>query len=324
MMKKARLALLLSLLLAPVLLLVWVQQPLVFPRASVLPAAVDGAALRQHVEVLSQDLVPRDHDHPENLDRAAAYIREHFEAAGSRVEEQPYQADGKTYRNVILRLGPTEGEAIVLGAHYDAYDVYPAADDNASGVAALLELARLLADQELQRPLHLVAYTLEEPPYFRTQNMGSAVHARSLGAAGAEVAFMISIEMIGYFSDQPGSQTYPSPLIARLYPTTGNFIAVVGRFRDGFLVRRIKASLGSASDLPVVSMNAPANLVRGLDFSDHLNYWHQGFPGLMVTDTSFYRNFAYHTEGDTADRLDYGRMAEVVAGLHQVVLDHQD
>ena len=208
---------------------------------------------------------------------------------------------------------------MVVGAHYDVAGEQPGADDNASGVAGLLELARLLKGQSFRQRVELVVYTNEEPPFFRTPYMGSAVHARSLAESGKRASLMLSLECIGYFSDEPGSQDHPVRLLNAIYPTTGNFISLVGFYEDGDVSRQVKTAMKSASDLPVYSINAPSFVV-GVDFSDHLNYWNEGFVGMMVTDTAFYRNKAYHTPRDTADRLDYGRMAKVVDGVRAVVM----
>jgi hypothetical protein len=184
----------------------------------------------------------------------------------------------------------------------------------------LIELANLLGTRELPLGVELVAYTLEEPPNFRTSEMGSAVHAAALKRAGLQLRAMFSLEMIGYFSDVKGSQGFPFSPLAFFYPSEGNFIAVVGNTGGGLLVRRVKKAMLGASALPVYSINAPS-FIPGIDFSDHLNYWNEGFPAVMITDTAFYRNHAYHTSGDTAERLDYGRMAMVVQGVFGAVLD---
>jgi Zn-dependent M28 family amino/carboxypeptidase len=270
--------------------------------------------------MLSQQFSPRDQNNVANLDRAALYIRDRFAAGGARVTEQPFVVAGQTYRNVIGSFGPEAGERIVIGAHYDAYKQYPAADDNASGVAGLLELAGLLARQNLSMRVDLVAYTLEEPPYFYTPHMGSMVHAESLRKEGVKVRLMVSLEMIGYFSDQPDSQSFPISLLRLLYPSRGNFVSVVGSVGDGFLVRRIKSTMLAASPLAVYSINAP-RFVPGVDFSDHLSYWQAGYPAVMITDTAFYRNHNYHTAQDTAEKLDYQRMAMVVEDVAAVVGD---
>ncbi|HVJ61933.1 MAG TPA: M28 family peptidase [Tahibacter sp.] len=282
--------------------------------------SIDAARLERHVRMLSETLAPRDAGQPERLDAVAAYIRAEFARSGARVSEQPYPVEGATYRNVVASFGPADGEVIVVGAHYDACDALPGADDNASGVAGLIELAQALGKKPPRRRVDLVAYSLEEPPYFRTEHMGSAVHAASLKAAQVPVRAMIALEMIGYFTDMPESQRFPVPAMRALYPTTGNFIAVVGGVGGGSLVARVKSAMAGASDLPVYSMNAPSALI-GVDWSDHRSYWAQGYDAVMVTDTAFFRNTAYHTAQDTADRLDYARMAKVVAGVYAAVVD---
>jgi hypothetical protein len=287
-------------------------------------AGVDPARLEAHVRALAETFVPRDAAHPENLDRAAAYIRRELAAAGGRVEDQQFQAGGATYRNVIARFGPGTRERIVVGAHYDAAGPYPGADDNASGVAGLIELARLLGTSAgksaLKTQVELVAFTLEEPPYFASSAMGSAVHAQSLRRQGVPVRAMLALEMIGYFSDAPGSQQFPLPSLKLLYPSTGNFITVAGKLGQGALVRRIKRAMASASPLGVESISAPASL-PGISLSDHRNYWEAGYPAVMITDTAFYRNDNYHGATDTPDTLDYERMARVVQGVRAAVTD---
>jgi len=279
----------------------------------------DPARLERDVRALSETFVPRDWLHPENLDRAAEYLKGEFQATGARVSEQTYTVKDKTYRNVIARFGPETGDPIVVGAHYDAFEELPGADDNASGVAGVLELARLLAGQPLKGPVELVAYTLEEPPFFRTKNMGSVRHAVSLRDRGVKLRGVLVLEMIGFYSDTKGSQAYPMALMGLFYPSRGNFIAVVSNYGSLGLTRRVKKAMTAASDLPVRSMNAPA-FIPGVDFSDHHPYWDAGYDAVMITDSAFNRNRAYHTPGDTADRLDYRRMAKVVEGVLEAVL----
>ena len=298
----------------------WITQPMFSrpePRQSV---AVDPARLEKDVRALSEQLLPRDQTHPQNLDRAAAYIHDRLAESGGRISDQPFTVAGNTYRNVICSLGPASNERIVIGAHYDSYHEYPAADDNASGVAGLIELARVLARANLAQQVDLVAYTLEEPPYFGTPHMGSVVHAQSLRDNGVSVKAMLSLEMIGYFSDAPDSQSFPISLLRAFYPSQGNFIAIVGGLGEGGLVRRVKRAMLKSSQLPVYSINAP-RFVPGVDFSDHLSYWKAGYEALMITDTAFYRNHNYHSANDTAEKLDYRRMAMVVAGVYGVVID---
>lgn len=285
---------------------------------STVDAAVSADRLERHVRALSERFVPRDYLHPENLDRAAAYISAEMEAAGGTVVEQPFEVRGAGYRNVIASFGPKGTERIVVGAHYDTAGEVPGADDNASGVAGLIELARLLAAAPPAVGVDLVAYSLEEPPYFRSPHMGSSVHARSLREQGVRVRAMISLEMIGYFVDTPGSQSFPVGVLRWFYPGEGSFITVVGRLGDRALVRRIRGAMRRAAPLPVQSINAP-RWVPGVDFSDHASYWDAGYRAVMVTDTAFYRNPFYHTARDTAGTLDYPRMAMVVRGVDAAV-----
>lgn len=308
----------LVLVAAPFALWFWVTQPILRKGNSAAPA-VEPANLEAHVRTLSEKFFPRDHAHPENLERAARYVAEEFARAGGAVSEQTFEAAGKTYRNVSARFGPAEGPRIVVGAHYDAAGELPGADDNASGVAGLIELAYLLGRETPKLPVELVAFALEEPPYFRSRQMGSYVHAASLKAAGVEVRLMISLEMIGFFSDAPGSQQFPHPSLKSVYPSEGNFIGVVGTVGEAGAVRRVKAAMAGATPLPVYSINAPRS-VPGVDFSDQMNYWDAGYDALMITDTAFYRNPNYHGPADTFDTLDYARMAMVVRGVYAAVV----
>jgi Zn-dependent M28 family amino/carboxypeptidase len=285
-------------------------------------AVVAPGKLQPHVRMLSETLAPRHWQAPENLDRVAAYIGRHFMKAGGRVSEQPYAVEGiGRFRNVVASFGPQLGPRVIVGAHYDSAGPLPGADDNASGVAGLLELGYLLGQSRppLGSRVDLVAFTLEEPPYFATKHMGSWVHAAALKREGAVVRAMVSLEMIGYFNDAPNSQRFPHPLVGLLYPSTGDFIAVVGRVGQGALVRQVKKAMQRSTYLDVYSMNASPR-VAGVDFSDHRSYWEHGYRAVMITDTSFYRNHRYHTPKDTHDTLDYDRMAEVVRAIHRAVV----
>ena len=273
--------------------------------------------LRRHVEVLSKQFAARNGDHPAILSKAADYIAAEFRATGGRVSFQEFEVDHTRYKNVIAEYGPQTSDVLVIGAHYDTAGDQPGADDNASGVAGLLELGRLVSTTRLKAKIILAAYALEEPPYFRTAEMGSALHAKSLSERGVSVKLMISLEMVGYFSDRENSQNFPVSPLKLFYPTRGNFILVVDQLFSN-RAQELKKWMSAATDLPVYSLNAPA-FIPGVDFSDHLNFWSQGFPAVMVTDTSFYRNAAYHTRADTADRLDYQKMAQVVLGVYNYV-----
>jgi Zn-dependent M28 family amino/carboxypeptidase len=299
-------------------------QPVVTASRRAAPS-VDPARLEAHVRALSEVHHPRSVDVPERLAAGANYVREALRQAGAMPISQAFDYEGKRFENIVARFGPKTGPLLVIGAHYDshgavergAYVHTPGADDNASGVAALIELARLLTLNPPARPVELVAYTLEEPPVFRTAYMGSAVHASSLRAAGRDVELMISLEMVGYFSAAEATQSYPLPGMRFIYPDRGDFIAVVSRWGDWAETRRAKRLMAASTDLPVWSINAP-KWVPGIDFSDHLNYWEMGIPAVMVTDTAFYRNHEYHRSGDTWDRLDYPRMAKVVQAVYSL------
>ncbi len=283
-------------------------------------ATIDPAALERHVRMLSSTLHPRSYENATNLDAAADYVMGEFKALGAATDVQSYEVDGRAYRNIIARFGASTGPLLVIGAHYDSCGDTPGADDNASGVAGLIELARALQAKPPAQAVELVAFTLEEPPFFRTDSMGSYQHASALSRQGREVRLMLSLEMIGYFRDAPRSQQYPIAALKALYPGEGNFIALVGAYRDFGAMRRVKGLFKGASDLPATSINAPA-LVQGVDFSDHASYWRFKMPALMVTDTAFLRNPHYHGTGDTAEKLDYARMAQVVRGVYAVAME---
>ena len=251
------------------------------------PVAVDRQALHDHVMYLSTASPARTIGYLRILNETADYIQAQFESHGLSPELQEYQVEEGKVRNVIVQLGPTNKPRIVIGAHYDVCGEQPGADDNASGVAGLIELARIFKENEslLTHHFELVAYTLEEPPYFGTDLMGSAVHAKALHDAGAEVALMVSLEMIGYFTDEPDSQKFPSGLLEGLYPTVGNFIALVGNLKSKHTLERLKRPMLAAAKVPLYSISSPG-IVEGVDFSDHRNYWRYGYPAMMLTDTA--------------------------------------
>lgn len=278
--------------------------------------SIDINALREHTRVLSIEMAPRDYTHSGNLNKAADYISESLSSSGGRVAEQKFEVHGTEYKNIVAEFGPQGDELIVVGAHYDVEGESPGADDNASGVAGLLEIGRLLGEVQLKTKVALVAFTLEEPPFFRSGKMGSAVYAKSLKDAGSTVKLMIALEMIGYYSEEKGSQSYPMPLLKLFYPSSGNFITVVDQFMS-MQAQRMRASMTRVIDLPVYSINAPT-FIPGVDFSDHINFWRHGYPAVMITDTAFYRNLAYHSKEDRPERLNYEKMGQVVYG----VFDH--
>lgn len=300
--------------------LFWVlTQPWVPAGRDLLPMKADAARLRRHVEVLATEVGPRDADHPESLALAADYLERELLAAGVQPERQEFEVYGEPYRNVIARLGPKDGPLLVVGAHYDAMGDLgpnPGADDNASGTAGLLEVARILAVGELPYQVELVAYANEEPPNFGSRNMGSAVHAELLLASGRLPEAMICLEMIGYYSEK---QKWPARFLTWLYPDRGDFILLVGRFSDRHLTAKLKAGFRARGEMPALSWSGP--FVPGMDASDHRNYWREGIPAVLVTDTAFVRNPHYHRETDLPETLDYSRMALVVEGLASAILD---
>jgi hypothetical protein len=297
-------------------LLLWgvVAQPLWRVAPSTV-ARVSPTRLRNHVRALSLRLVPRDAQHPEMLERVAEYLEEHLRQAGvPHVWRQTYQADGNAYHNVVADLGPDTRDVLIVGAHHDACGPFPGADDNASAVAVLLEMARCLARQPLKMRVQLVSWTLEEPPHFALPTMGSAQHVAWLQAHGKRVVGAVAMDMVGYFTSERGTQRYPWPWLQHLYGTRGDFLGVVGNLGCIPFTRAVKRGFLGVGGLRVVSLNAPPWGV-GLTESDHRNFWDVGWPAVMVTDTAFYRNARYHTPQDTPDTLDIPTMVKVTQGL---------
>lgn len=302
-------------------LLYAVTNPMVVTKTEVSGIEVAPDSLLRHVMALTSTTGFRNYQNKTALQESMNYIVGSLTASGLQTELQEYKVNGSTYTNVIARYGTTGDPILVIGAHYDVCEDQPGADDNASGVAGLLEIARALTNEqpELDYQIEMVFYTLEEPPFFRTEDMGSAVHAQSLKDSDADVLGMICLEMIGYFSEEKHSQSYPIGLLNLVYPNTGDYIAVVGKMGQGSVVRSVKRSMKETSEVEVRSINAPS-WVTGIDFSDHLNYWAQGYDAVMITNTAFYRNDQYHELGDTYDRLNYDNMAEVVEGVYNAAI----
>ncbi|SDX59950.1 M28 family peptidase [Hymenobacter psychrophilus] len=280
----------------------------------------DTARLRRHLVALTTTPEPRNYQHLASLNQAADYIAAELATAGGRPTAQCYEVQGQTYRNVLASFGPDTGPRLIIGAHYDVCGEQPGADDNGTGVAALLELARLLGQQPaLPYRIDLVAYTLEEPPFFRTPQMGSYVHAKSLHTAGVPVRGMVALEMLGYYDERKGSQNYPLGPLKWVYGSRGNYVTVAQKFGNGRFGRQFARRYKAAAALPVKRFKAPAWL-PGIDFSDHLNYWQFGYPAVLLTDTAFYRNKSYHEPTDTLARLDMRRLGLAVDALLAVVL----
>lgn len=303
----------------------WIlRNPAAAPDSIATQIQVDEARLQSDVVSLTSITPSRNSFNMASLNQAADFINAEFTKTGCLVKEQTYDLEGKTFRNISCFFGPEVAPLMVMGAHYDVhFDNNPGADDNASGVAGVLELARMVAAQKprLTHRLELIAYTLEEQPHFNSSSMGSQVHAASLIKAKTPLKLMVSVEMIGYFSDEPGSQRFPMAFLKPIYPDRGNFIGVIGQLLDRNGVKRVKTLMQIASPLPVYSLNAPAFLPEA-GFSDHKSYWDVGLPAVMVTDTAFLRNPNYHKPTDTPDTLDYRRMADVVRGLYSVAVGY--
>ncbi len=278
------------------------------------------ANLKKTVNMLSKTIGSRGYMQTEALEKTSHYISSELESYGYNISFQPYEFQGNTYKNISAGItGQKKPEKIlVIGAHYDTVTGTPGADDNASGIAGLLELARLLAGNSFDRTVRFVAFTLEEPPLFRSRFMGSDIYARSLKKNGEDIDGMICLEMIGYFTDRAGSQLFPLPFFRWIYPEQGNFIMFVSDFTSKKFLLRVKNGFKKGSALPVESISA-ISLIPGIDFSDHRSFWASGYKALMVTDTAFYRNPNYHESGDLPETLDYTRMAEVVLGLKSAI-----
>jgi Zn-dependent M28 family amino/carboxypeptidase len=276
------------------------------------------------VRHLSRDIGQRSYVDIESLNRAAHYIEGLFSSFGYEPKKQPYSYRGNTYQNIAVEAkgtAPATDDVIVVGAHYDTVYGTPGADDNASGVAGLLELARLIRGKSIPRTIHFVAFTLEEPPAFFTKNMGSYIYAKSLYDKGIKLYGMISLEMLGYYSDEENSQfLYPYSFLKWIYPNTGNFIAFVGNLSSRRFAKAFKKSFKTVSTFPVQSLNAPW-FVPGVYFSDQYGFWRFGYPAIMITDTAFMRNRNYHRETDTAETLDYSKFAELVEGLFRTLCE---
>ncbi len=264
---------------------------------------------------------PHNVQYPGALEAVAQHIEQELEAVGYAVQRHPYEASGRPVRNIEVVIQPTSTnvKTLIVGAHYDSAGDAPGANDNGSGAAALLALARRMTDLRGRAAIRirLVFFVNEEPPFFQTPKMGSAVYAKRLRQSGEDVLGMISLETLGYYSDQAGSQHYPFPLGLR-YPGTGNFVAFVGMLPSRSFVRQTVEAFRKEARFPSVGGVAPGAL-QGIGWSDHWSFANEGFPALMVTDTAPFRYPYYHTTRDTPDKVNYQRLARVVSGLEAVI-----
>ncbi len=288
--------------------------PALTAEESSLVAEVEG-----HVRHLAGAIGERSTRKPEGLQASVEYLESVFAGHGLSPRRQTYTARTVEVHNVEVELPGTTlpDEMVVVGAHYDSVEGTVGADDNASGTAALLALARLLQAQPLPRTVRLVAFVNEEPPYFQNRDMGSLRYAERCRAAGDDVVAMFSLESLGYYDDTPGTQKYPAPF-GLLYPSQGNFLGFVGNLDSRAQTRDAVRIFRETTAFPAEGLAAPA-WVNGVDFSDHWSFWQEGYPGVMVTDTAVFRNPGYHLMEDHADAVDYERLARVTLGILRVV-----
>lgn len=247
------------------------------------------------------------------LNKVGDYIHDEFELYSENVYRQSYTWNNMTYSNIIALIGDTTKPRIILGAHYDVCEKQDGADDNGSGVVGLITTLKNLSDYSDSNEycIEFVAYTLEEPPFYNTHKMGSYVHANWLKDRGVKVYGMISLEMIGYFSDEKKSQQYPLGILKLFYGGKGDYITLVSTFGKGKFVKRFTKHFKKSKLIKTKKFTGPKNLT-GIDFSDHRSYWALDMDAMMITDTSFYRNKNYHHDSDTMETLDFNRMAKVV------------
>lgn len=284
---------------------------------------VDSERLYNHVKVLVDIDPPRYFKSIPSLDRAAEYIKKEFEKYTPRVRFQVYKDGEQAFKNVIASFGPEKGKRIIVGAHYDVCGPQPGADDNGSGVAAVLELARLFHQLKprLKYRIDLVAYTLEEPPYFRSPLMGSAVHAKSLAKESVKIKFMISVDMIGYFNAGTRPHAYIKKYIRPGMLKPGNSTCIVTRKKDGHIARKLSREMEKHSGAAVVALDLPGS-TPGLDFSDHLNFWNNKYPGVMLTNYYVCPSPYYHRATDTIEKIDFSRVAGIVKGLYVALINY--
>ena len=278
----------------------------------------DTVLIKDHLTAITKTEEARNFENYHTLNWVADYIfnelHKYCDTTFYQVFHTPetfFDTGNDEYKNVIARIGPKDKPKIIVGAHYDVCGNQEGADDNASGVVGLLELARLLKDVELNYQIELVAYTLEEPPFFRTDYMGSAIHAKSIYENEEDIIGMVCLEMIGYFSDEKNSQHYPLKILKMFYGGKGDYITIVQRFGNGKFGRKFKRKIKRKKCIKTKSFKGPMNLT-GIDFSDHLNYWKYDYSAVMITNTGFFRNKNYHKTTDVMETLDVNRMALVI------------
>ncbi|MDY7016037.1 MAG: M28 family peptidase [Cyanobacteriota bacterium] len=276
--------------------------------------------LMKDVQKIASEIGEHNYIFYDNLVAAEQFLSDSFAAAGYPVHRQTYAVGDREFHNLEVEIKGSQkpDEIIIVGAHYDSVAGSPGANDNGTGAAAVLSLARAFAGEEMARTLRFVEFVNEEPPFFWTENMGSLVYAKGCHSREENVVAMLSLETIGYYSDRPGSQSYPLGLLDKIYPITGNFIAFVGNLASGSLVRRVVGNFRSHTQFPSEGAALPGN-ITGAGWSDHWAFWQMGYPALMVTDTAPFRYPYYHTMQDTPDKIDGDRFARAVAGIERTI-----
>ncbi|MBX3390197.1 MAG: M28 family peptidase [Phycisphaeraceae bacterium] len=281
--------------------------------------AVLAAELRIYVETLAADIGYRSTFHPRQLAGSAAFLKSELDSFGYRVVDHSFPSRGSPAPNLEAELRGTTlpDEIVIVGAHFDSYQGTPGADDNASGVAGVLALAKAFAARPQNRTIRFVLFPNEEPPAFQQADMGSLVYAKACRAAGDNIVAMLSLEMLGYYKNDPGSQKYPFPM-GLLFSNRANFIGFAGNVSNRALVKRCIGVFRESTDFPSEGAALPEG-IPGIGWSDHWAFWQVGYPAIMITDTAHFRNPNYHTASDKPDTLDYERMARVIEGIAQVV-----
>lgn len=276
--------------------------------------------LHAHVETLAGKIGERNIWQYCNLQRAVEYIEGTFKQAGLSTRLLPYESVGKQVFNIEAEVPGTEDPSgiLIVGAHYDSLIHTCGANDNGSGISALLELARLVNDSKSGKTIRFVAFVNEEPPFFKTSRMGSQVYAKQLLDSGDRLVGMISLETIGYYTSEALSQKFPLPLLRLFYPERGDFLAFVGNIASGRMLKRCVKAFRQHGTFPSRGIIAPGWLT-GVDWSDHWSFWKIGCPAVMITDTALFRYPYYHDAEDTPDKVDYDSLARVVAGLRAVI-----
>lgn len=305
---------------------IWAYKAMIDVRPSAKRPVMDSDALqvidalepqiKAHITALADDIGPRNVYVPYKLDAAAEYIRVFWEKVGYEVNAQNFSVQNVPCRNLVVEIAGQSkpDEIVVVGAHYDTVSWAPGANDNGSAVATLLELSRLFSAQATGRTVRFVAFTNEEPPFFKTSAMGSLVYAKACRERKENIVAMVCLETIGYYRDEPKTQKYPVPF-SFFYPNTGNFVAVVGNLSSKPLVKSFTRHFMEESDFPIECV-ATFGFITGIDWSDQWSFWQFGYPAIMITDTALFRYPYYHTSEDTSDKIDFHSLARLTHGLY--------